>query len=154
MNAAKIWTRNEKVVQLLCEIIYERNFENNFIVFFNDVLYFFHIINFYNFSNPFSKYENSLYSHNFVFLNFYFNSMKKKSIKIFFIRLYKFTFIISWEKFKNVNCFKSCLKFKKTLKSCLFCNIIVNNWLKHIVLRPLNAKFCYLPCYPMEKIDC
>ena len=32
----------------ICEIMYERKFENNYIVFFNGVLYFFHIINFYN----------------------------------------------------------------------------------------------------------
>ena len=35
-----IFYQNEKVI--ICEIIYERNFENNFIVFF-------HIIDFYNF---------------------------------------------------------------------------------------------------------
>ena len=41
-NEVKIRAQNEKVVQLkICEIIYERNFENNFIVFLNDVLYFF-----------------------------------------------------------------------------------------------------------------
>ena len=34
--------------------------------------------------------------------------------------LCKFTFIIGWQKFKNVNCIKNCLKFKKTLKSWLF----------------------------------
>ena len=45
-----MWTKNEKVIKLqICEIIYEGYFENNFIVFFNDALYFFHIINFYNF---------------------------------------------------------------------------------------------------------
>ena len=38
-----------RVVKLqICEIIYERNFENNFIAFFNG-LYIFHIIKFYNF---------------------------------------------------------------------------------------------------------
>ena len=34
LNTAKIWPQNEKAVKLqICEIIYERNFENNFIVF-------------------------------------------------------------------------------------------------------------------------
>ena len=38
LNAAKIWAQNENVVKLqICEIIYEGNFENNFIVFFNNV---------------------------------------------------------------------------------------------------------------------
>ena len=50
MNAAKIWAQNVKVEKLqICEIIYERNFENNLIVFFNDVLYFFHSINIYDY---------------------------------------------------------------------------------------------------------
>ena len=76
LNAAKIWAQNEKdVKRQICEVIYERNFENNFIVFFNDLLYFFYIINFYNFQNPFFKYGNPLYSHNFIFLNSNFNSI-------------------------------------------------------------------------------
>ena len=45
MNAAKILAQNEKVVKLqFCEIIQERNFKNNFIIFFDDVLYFFFIL--------------------------------------------------------------------------------------------------------------
>ena len=67
-------------------------------------------------------------------------------------RLRKFTFIISWKKFKNVHCFKSWIKFKKTSKSRLFRNIFVNNWLKYFVLGSLNAKFCDLSCYSKEKI--
>ena len=40
LNAAKIWAQNEKVVKLhICEIIYKRNFENNFIVFLIYVLW-------------------------------------------------------------------------------------------------------------------
>ena len=58
------------------------------------LLYFFHISNFYNSSNSFFKYENPLYSHNFVSQHFNFNNIKKKSVK-----------------FKNVHCFKSYLKF-------------------------------------------
>ena len=35
LNAVKIWTQKEKVVKLYSEIIYERNFKNNVIVFFS-----------------------------------------------------------------------------------------------------------------------
>ena len=70
--------------------------------FINDVLYFFHIINFYNFQNPYFKYENPLYCHKFffqiltlilnqmfefeIFATVYIITIKKRYIKIFLIR--------------------------------------------------------------------